>query len=368
MASRATGPQSLVPRVRPDLRQASGYVSGATVPNTTKLSSNESGFDPLPQVLTAVLEAMGAPHRYPDNGTARLRGALGERYGVGMDEVATGAGSSQLAQELVAATCLPGQEAVFGWRSFEAYPLFARAAHATATPVPNRTDGRLDLPAIADRINADPGRVGIVFLCSPNNPTGAVLGPDELDEFLDAVPPDLVVVVDEAYREFADAEAADAVALYRGGRRNVVSLRTFSKAYGLAGLRVGYAIGAPEVIAALQAVHAPFSVTAPAQAAAVAALEAVAAVQQRVDLVRGERARVEAALTAMGLPVVPSQANFVWLPLAERTGAFAELCARQGVLVRPFHPDGVRITVSVPQDNDRFLQAAAAWAEQQQTP
>jgi histidinol-phosphate aminotransferase len=349
-------------RVRPDLAGMAGYAAGASERGAVKLSSNESGFEPLPGVISAIYSASAEPNRYPDNHATALRTALSQRWDVGVDEVIAGCGSSLLCQELVQATCAPGEFVAFGWRSFEAYRLYTRTAHAQALTVPNAPDGSSDLPALANAITAHADRVGIVFLCSPNNPTGATINLANLERFLDLVPSTIPVVVDEAYREFATDDSPDSVDLYRGGRRNVVTLRTFSKAYGLAGLRIGYAIGAPELLNAVQAIRSPFSITAIAQAAALASLDAVEDLQQRIAVVTTERGRVHSELTAHRIPVQESQANFLWLPLGEKSAQFAEHCRDHDVLVRSFPPEGVRVSISTPADNERFLSAARSWA------
>ncbi|MEU5846108.1 histidinol-phosphate transaminase [Saccharopolyspora shandongensis] len=347
-------------RVRPDLAARGGYRAGEAVPGAIKLSSNESGHPPLPGVLEAISTASAEANRYPDNHATALRTALAERWAISPDEVIIGCGSSLLCQELVQATCEPGDAVAFGWRSFEAYRLYARTSHARTITVPNTPDGRLDLPALAAAC-ASADQVGVVFLCSPNNPTGAVITDDELTAFLEAVPKSVPVVIDEAYAEFATGVTPHAIDWYRDGWRNVVMLRTFSKAYGLAGLRVGYAIGAPELLHAVQAIRSPFNVSAVAQAAAIASLHAADEMDKRVAGVAAGRRWVAECLRRLGLPVQDSEANFLWLPLGVHADAFAEHCRREGVIVRSFPPDGVRATISVQADNERLVHAAHSW-------
>lgn len=349
-------------RVRSDLDGIAGYVAGSSAAGAVKLSSNEVSLPPLAGVADAIRQASQDAHRYPDTTAGELREALANRWGVSPREVIVGCGSSLLSQELVQATCEPGDLVAFGWRSFEAYKLYARAAHVGTLTVPNRPDGRLDLRALAAAINDAQATVGIVFLCTPNNPTGASVSPAQLLEFLDAVPATLPVVIDEAYIDFAGVGAVPAAHLYRAGYDNVIMLRTFSKAYGLAGLRVGYAIGSSQVSDAVHAIRSPFSITAVAQAAALAAMNTVDEFAERVQLIRAERERVRGALTEDGIPTWPSDANFLWLPLGARSTAFTEHCRQHGVLVREFAPDGVRVSISAPSDNDRFLEAARGWA------
>ena len=204
-------------------------------------------------------------------------------------------------------------------------------------------------------------RTRLVLLCSPNNPTGPALRRDELVDFLERVPPDGLVVLDEAYREFVrDPAAPDGVEM-AGDRPNVCVLRTFSKAYGLAGLRVGYAIASEDVAEALRATSVPFGVGSLAQAAAIASLDAEAELLERVERIVAERERVVGELAQRGWEVPDAQGNFVWLALGDRTAAFAAACEEDGIFVRPFAGDGVRVTVADPEANDAFLRVAAGF-------
>jgi histidinol-phosphate aminotransferase len=341
---------------RADLAALPEYVPGRTMPGAIKLSSNEVPYGPLPGVVEAVTQAAASAHRYPDMAVVALRERLAERLGVSPDRVATGCGSVALAEHLATATCRDGDEILFAWRSFEAYPIITATAGATAVRVPNTPEHGHDLPAMAAAVTE---RTRLIFVCNPNNPTGTAVRRDELAAFLDAVPSDVLVVLDEAYREFVTDDAVpDGLAAF-GDRPNVVVLRTLSKAWGLAGLRVGYLVASPEVAATVRKVVTPFSVSGLAQAAALAALEAEDEMRRRVQLVIAERERVAPAVRSL-LPEVPStQANFVWLPLAgDRATAFAAACEAGGVLVRPFAGDGVRVTIGTPEENDRFLAIA----------
>ncbi|GAA1754457.1 histidinol-phosphate transaminase [Luedemannella helvata] len=343
---------------RTDLSALPAYVPGAIVPGAIKLASNEVPYGPLPGVVEAVAEAIAGSHRYPDMGVVALREAIAARLGVDADRVATGCGSVALTEHLVKATCQEGDEVMFAWRSFEAYPIITAGAGARAVPVPNDAGHGHDLDAMAAAVSA---RTRLIFVCNPNNPTGTALTREQLDGFLDKVGPDVLVVLDEAYREFVDDPAVpDGVTTY-GDRPNIAVLRTFSKAWGLAGLRLGYLVAAPEVAAAVRKVTTPFSSSGVAQAAGLAALAADDEMRRRVALVVAERARVAEALGKLlpdGVAVPPSQANFVWLPLGEQTAAFARACAEAGVIVRAFHPEGVRVTIGTPEENDTFLAAA----------
>ena len=243
---------------------------------------------------------------------------------------------------------------LYSWRSFEAYPIIAAAGGATSIRVPNRPDHGHDLAAMAAAITP---RTRLVFVCNPNNPTGTAAHRAELDAFLDAVPQSTLVVIDEAYREFiTDPDIPDGLIAY-GDEPNVVILRTLSKAWGMAGLRLGYAVASPAVSDAIRKVVTPFSASGVAQAAALAALDQEEEMRRRAVQVVAERERVQAAVQKL-LPEVPdTQANFVWLPLRERSVDFAAACERQGVIVRPF-PEGVRVTIGTAEENDQFLAAA----------
>lgn len=340
---------------RADLDALPSYVPGKAIPGAIKLASNEVPYGPLPGVVEALTAAVTEVHRYPDMGVVALRDALAERTGVPADRIATGCGSVALAEHLVRATCLPGDEVVYAWRSFEAYPIIVASAGARSVRVPNTAAHGHDPVAMAAAVN---DRTRLIFVCNPNNPTGTALRRAELDAFLDAVPPTTLVVLDEAYREFVtDPDVPDGLAAY-GDRPNVAVLRTLSKAWGLAGLRVGYLVAAPEVTAAVRKVVTPFSTSLAAQAAALAALKADAEMARRAALVVAERERLLAAVRELVPDVPDSQANFVWLPLGAGAVAFGQGCEEHRVIVRPFAGDGVRVTVGTPAENDAFLAAA----------
>ncbi|MBF6328527.1 histidinol-phosphate transaminase [Nocardia transvalensis] len=340
-------------RIRPDLESIPAYVPGRSHPGAVKLASNETTLGPLPTVAKAIAEAAELAHRYPDNMAGELRAAIAEFHGIEVEHVAVGCGSVALCQELVQITCgAPTDEVLFAWRSFEAYPIVTQVGKARAVQVPLTADHAHDFEAMAAAITDN---TKLIFVCNPNNPTGTAYGRADLIRFLDAVPEHILVVLDEAYYEYVRlADRPNGVEIGRD-RPNVVVLRTFSKAYGLAGLRVGYAVGDPEVITALSKVHIPFSVNRVAQAAAIASLDARDELLERTDRVIAERDRMRAALIAAGYPVPPSEANFVWLPLGERSAACGDASADAGVLVRPYGTDGVRVTVGDPHENDQFL-------------
>ena len=349
-------------RLRPELAELPAYTPGKTVPGAIKLASNETVHGPLPSVRAAIASATETINRYPDNGHVELKEHLAEFLSkdgdVGPERIAVGCGSVSLCQQLIQITCSVGDEVVFGWRSFEVYPLQVRVAGATPVQVPLR-DHTFDLDAMLAAIT---DRTRLVFVCNPNNPTSTVVDPDELNRFVAAVPPDILVCIDEAYVEYIrDGMTPDSLGLARD-YPNVVVLRTFSKAYGLAGLRVGYAVGDPEVITALGKVYVPFTASTISQAAAIASVQAADELLARTDAVVEERRRVTAALTELGYPVPDSQANFVWLPLAERTADFAaQAAARARVLVRPYGNEGARVSIGSTQENDAFLTFAGSW-------
>lgn len=349
------------PRFRPILDQFAPYKPGkapsAPGGRAFKLSSNESPFGPLPSVLKVIAEAASNVNRYPDNGAAELIEAIAARFGVPPEHVAVGCGSVGVAQQLLEAVGEPGAEVVYAWRSFEAYPYLSDLAGVTSVRVPLR-DETHDLGAMAEAITE---RTRLVFVCNPNNPTGTVVHRAELERFLDRVPEDCLVVLDEAYTQYVtDADVPDGLDLYRD-RPNLAVLRTFSKAYGLAGLRVGFLIGHEPVAAAIRKTMLTFTVNALAQAAAIASLAAEPELLERVDAVVSERDRVRGELLAQGWTVPPTEANFVWLRLGDDTGDFSEACDREGVSVRPYGTEGARVSIGDREANDAFLAVAAAY-------
>ncbi|MEE4597200.1 histidinol-phosphate transaminase [Streptomyces sp. DSM 41524] len=349
------------PRPRPELHSiavhAASRSGGAPTPELMHpLAANENPYDPLPGVLDAAIAASRRFNRYPDLGCERLIDALVQRFDLPPTRFAAGAGLVGVIQSLIQAMAAPGDEVMYAWRSFEAYPVITTAiCGATAVAVPLTDDGYHDLDAMAERVTT---RTRLIFICTPNNPTGTAVRRDELAKFLDRVPEDVLVVLDEAYAEFvSDKDAADGITVCRE-YPNVAVLRTFSKAFGLAGLRVGFAI-APEPVAAALRMTAPYGVSQIGQEAAIASLAATDDVMKRVDMVVAERHRMENALIEQGWPVSRSQANFIWLPIRKRSADFAAACARAGIAVRVLAEDGVRVTVGARESNDAFLATAA---------
>jgi histidinol-phosphate aminotransferase len=337
------------------------YVPGRTVQGAVKLASNETPFPPLPHVISRISQAAGEINRYPDNGAVELTAALAAKFGVDAEQVRVGCGSVSLCTQLVQALVDADEEVMYAWRSFEAYPIISAVSGASAIQVPLR-DHLHDLDAMAEQIT---GKTKLIFVCNPNNPTGTAVTRDALLRFLRAVPQDVVVALDEAYREFVtDPEVPDGLTLL-DEFPNLIVLRTFSKAYGLAGLRVGYAVAADAALtAALRQTQVPFAVTSVAQAAALASLEPAAEREllARVADIVHERERVHAALLGIGYDVPPTQANFVWLPLGAATVDWAAECEARRVIVRGFAGAGARVTIGAPDENDRFLAAAAELA------
>lgn len=334
------------------------YTPGRTVPGAIKIASNETVDGPLPSVREAIAKATDTINRYPDNGYRALRERLADYVGFTPEQISVGCGSVSLCQQLIQITASVGDEVVFGWRSFEIYPLQVRTAGAIPVPVP-LTDHTHDLDAMAAAITE---RTRLIFVCNPNNPTSTVVDPDKLADFVAAVPPHILVVLDEAYVEYIrDGMLPDSLALVRK-HPNVVVLRTFSKAYGLAGLRIGYAVAHDEIVTALGKVYVPFTATSVSQAAAIACLDAADELLARTDAVTAERTRVSQALREAGFELPDSQANFVWLPLGPAgTNDFVDAAADNKLLVRPYGQDGVRVTVTMPAENDPFLDFARSW-------
>jgi histidinol-phosphate aminotransferase len=328
----------------------------APAAGAARLAANESPFGPLPSVADAIAAAGAMVNRYPDPTAAALAGAIAERHGVPPGHVVVGAGSSGVIQAGLTAAAEPGTEVLYAWPSFEAYPPLVALTGASQVRVPLREHTH-DLAAMATAITP---ATRVILICNPNNPTGTVVGHGELARFLGQVPGDCLVLLDEAYAEYARRPAVDGLRLYRE-HPNVAVLRTFSKAYGLAGLRAGFMVGHEPVARAVAAAMMPFTVNAVAQAAALASLAAEPELLERVEVVVGERTRVRDGLLAQGWPVPPSGGNFLWLPLGRDALDFAAACQRAGISVRAFDGAGARVTIGGKQANDAFLAAAKTY-------
>ena len=349
------------PRFRSVLDQFAPYKPGRRVANAAgqsfKLASNECPFGPLPSVAKAIAAAAAEINWYPDSNAEALTEAIARRYDVPPAHIALGCGSVGAAQQLLAAAAEPGTEVLYAWRSFEAYPILVPLTGATDVRVPLKNETH-DLAAMADAITP---RTRVIFVCNPNNPTGTVVRSGEFAEFLGQVPPDCLVVLDEAYADYVrDPGVPNGIDLYRD-HPNLAVLRTFSKAHGLAGLRVGFLVGQEQIASAVRTTMLPFTVNSLAQTAAIASLAAEAELHERVDLAVKERARVRDELLAQGWTVPPTEANFVWLRLGADTQDFAAACADAGISIRPFGDEGARVSVGTPEADDAFLAVARAY-------
>ncbi|PZE26881.1 histidinol-phosphate transaminase [Curtobacterium sp. MCLR17_042] len=341
--------------IRPEVAVLPAYKQGRQASDSAfKLSSNENPFPPLPGVVEAV-QAQTSYNRYPDATALALRAVLANRFGLTAEQVHVAPGSVAILHELARATSGPGDEIVYAWRSFEAYPGVVTVAGATSVQVPNRADGGHDLDAMAAAVTE---RTRMVLVCSPNNPTGPIVTAAEFDAFMASVPQSVLVVLDEAYAEFVTDEAAVHGHPLLAAHPNLVVLRTFSKAYGLAGLRVGYALGPDYVLDAVRACAIPLSVTAQGQAAALASLEREAELLGRVTEIATLRDRIVVELRAQGWDVPDAQGNFLWLPTGERTATAAAAFEDAGIIVRAFPPEGIRISIGEHEAVETLLQTA----------
>lgn len=322
------------------------------ITDAIKLASNENPAPPLDAIVEAITAAARGANRYADHRATAVREALAAHLGVGAAQVGVGNGTVGLLQQICLSYVDPGDEVVYPWRSFEVYPVYTQLAGGTSVTVPLAPDLGYDVDALADAVT---GRTKIMFLATPNNPTGTAMTTKELRSVLTRVPAEVIVCIDEAYREFLDPGFGDPVTELLPEFPNAMVTRTMSKAHGLAGVRVGYAIGHPDVIATIDKTLVPFAVNALAQAAALAALEHTDEIARAVDAILAERARVEVELAAAGWTFPNHQANFVWLATGERTDEITLALEQRGVVVRPFSGEGIRVTIGSPQENDRFL-------------
>ncbi len=343
-----------LPAYRPG-RSAAAAEADHGITDAIKLASNEIPFGPLPSVAGAISSGIEQMNLYADHRATALREDIAASMGVDVEQVTVGNGSVGLLQQLALTYCDRGDEVAMCWPSFEAYPVFAMLVEAEQVRVPLR-DETFDLDALSDAITPN---TKIVFIANPNNPTGTVVGTDEVESFLDRVPSTCLVVLDEAYAEFVTDPGVTDTTRLLAGHDNLVITRTFSKAHGLAGLRVGYAVGHPDVIAMVDRTLVPFAVNELGQRAARASLAASDEMRQRVGDVVAERARVAEALRSDGWTVADAQANFVWLPLGDVAADLAVQLERRGVVTRAFPDIGVRVTIGSATDNDRFLSALA---------
>ena len=324
-----------------------------------KLASNEGPYGPFPQAREAIARAVDELNRYPDGGAYRLRAALAERFDVRLEEVAVGAGSDGLVDCLSQAVLEPGDEIVCGWPSFPSYVIDARKVGAVPRTVPLR-DGRYDLDAMLAAIGP---RTKLVYVCLPNNPTGTTNTRAELEAWFERVPEHVVTVLDQAYAEYIDdPDYPDGVEDHLKQGRRVVVLRTFSKIYGLAGLRIGYGLAPAPIVTAVSKVRRAFDMTTPAQEAALASLDSAEELARRRTANAEGRAELERILRAHGLdPVGRSVGNFLFAEVGEDSRPFFEQLLREGVIVRPTHgfgaPGAVRVTVGTHEDHEHLSEA-----------
>ncbi len=323
-----------------------------------KLASNEGPFGPFPAALEALERASRELNRYPDGGCYALTAALAERHGVAFEQVCVGAGADGCIDMASQAVLDPGDGVVCGWPSFPSYVIYGRKQGADVRTVPLASH-RYDLEALLDAVDA---RTKLVYVCHPNNPTGTMSTTDELDAFLEHVPAHVLTVVDQAYFEYIDRpDYPDAVARYVREGRRVLVLRTFSKIYGLAGLRVGYAVGPADVCAAMAKVRRPFDLTTPAQVAAVASIGDEAELARRREVNRSGLERLEAILREHGLEPVPSVGNFLYADTGSDAAALFDRLLREGVIVRPLagfgSPTAIRVSVGTPDELDVLAEA-----------
>ena len=353
------------------IRTLGGYTPGKSLRQAQresrvtciKLASNETPFGPSPLAVQAMKTALAECNLYPDNDAGELRQKLAERHHVGPEQVVVAAGSTSLLGIIARTLLSPGLNAITSERSFIVYPIATKAAGGQLIEVPMR-DNSFDLDAIAAAIDHN---TRLVFIANPNNPTGTLVGPDTLDRFLEKVPEHVIVILDEAYCDFAQhfatargTEYSHSLDYVRDGRK-VVVLRTFSKAHGLAGVRIGYGLGPAELMSYFARMRTTFSVSSVAQAAALAALEDEAHIRRAVVNNSEQAGWLVRRLTELGYQVLPTWANFVYCELGEDAAAVAKNLQNEGVIIRPLGPWGaptaIRITIGTPEQNQTFLNA-----------
>ncbi len=324
------------------------------ITGSIKMASNENPLGPSPLGVEAAKKALNGLNRYPDGSSYYLRRALSASLGVDMEMIITGNGSNEIIELLIRTFLRPGEEVVFGEPSFAVYPLVTKAAGGVGVPVPLK-DMTLDLQAMASAITE---KTRIVFIANPNNPTGTIVGGDELNAFIDSVPDDVIICLDEAYYEYVRDESYPDSLKYLGGEKPVIALRTFSKIYGLSGLRAGYGIGPAKMIDFLNRVRQPFNMNSIAQAAALAATGDDGHVERSRQNNTSGLEYLYSEVSAMGLPYVPTEANFFLIKVG-RGRAVYEALLKRGVIVRPMDSYGlgeyIRLTVGLPGENERFI-------------
>jgi histidinol-phosphate aminotransferase len=345
------------PTVRSDLQSLPAYKAGQKLQprdglEVFKLSSNENTFSPLPSVLDAINKAAENINRYPDPMNTEMISAIAKSIGVVPENIAVGTGSVAVLGHLIQAMAGPGDEVIYPWRSFEAYPIWMQLCGVTGVPVSLKADNSHDLEAMAKAVTP---KTKIIIVCTPNNPTGNAISAADLHEFMDSVPSHVLVIIDEAYEDFVTDPQMVAGMDFFKKYQNVALLRTFSKAQGLAGMRVGYAVAQPEITDFVRRVSLPFGVNILAQAAVVASLTDAAKreLKERVDQISKARAEMLTSLRVAGWKIGPQHANFFWVNTAH-VEELKNACESAGVAVRPF-PEGIRITIGEPEANERIV-------------
>ena len=350
--------------VHPDIAALSPYVPGKPIEElqrelgltrVIKLASNENPLGPSPKALAVINESTATLHRYPDGGAFRLREALADRWKVTSDHIILGNGSDEILGLLARTFLSPGDEAVMADHTFVIYKMEVMAAHGKPVTIPLK-QWRHDLSAMADAITA---RTRLLFLCNPNNPTGTMVSAEEVARLLARVPEHVVVVFDEAYYEYVRrSDFPDSMTYVKQGR-NAIVLRTFSKIYGLAGLRIGYGVTTPEIANLLNRVRPPFNANSIAQCAALAALSDDEHVANSRAVNQAGMEQVVNGLTALGFTPIPSEANFVYFDVGRDGRQVFDLLLRQGVIVRHIEGRMIRVTIGQAEDNHIFLGALA---------
>jgi histidinol-phosphate aminotransferase len=318
-----------------------------------KLASNENPIGPSPKGIAAIAGHLASLNRYPDGAAHYLKDAISKKFGRPMDEIILGNGSNELLDIIARTFLLDGEESIFAEPSFVVYKMSTQAAGRNGVAVPLK-DGRHDLLAMADRID---GSTKIIFIANPNNPTGTMNTKAEMDEFMSRVPEDVLVVVDEAYFEYVTSPEYPDTFKYLKDGRNIIILRTFSKIYGLAGLRIGYGFAPPKLVDLMNGVRAPFNTNSLAQAAALAALGDEDHVRESVRVNEEGKKYLYAEMTKMGLDYLPTQANFIWIDLHREARGIYDALLKKGVIVRPMGPTQIRVTVGLLKENERFIRA-----------
>jgi histidinol-phosphate aminotransferase len=360
--SRLTNNEIMPLKVHPNIASLVPYLPGKPIEDlerelgivgAIKLASNENPLGPSPKALAVLAEAARLLNRYPDGGAHRLRGALADRWKVTPDQIILGNGSDEIIGLLARVFLSSGDEAIMADQTFPIYHMEVAAAHGVPVVIPLK-GWRHDLPAMAEAVTS---RTRLLFVCNPNNPTGTMVRASEVDALMARLPEHVIVVYDEAYYEYVrDRDFPDTLS-YVKRKRNAVALRTFSKIYGLAGLRIGYAVTTPEITGYLNRVRPPFNVNSLAQRAALAALEDEEHVTRSRTMNQAEMSVVRDGLSSLGLHPLPSEANFLYVDVGRDAREVFEALLREGIIVRHILGPMLRVTIGLPEENARFLQA-----------